>query len=189
MEEKWGVAGNVANLIRAMAALYLLNLYYRNEKYNVGTSMDTIPFDTKMGSDVFSVSLAHAEDYNFDTQVGDESINETVRTEIPSSVLIQKFTNEAYQILCKSMKEYNEESRERLMKSPEIIQFIMDNPKYKIKSLLSLAVDVGGKDFANRMLRGQSILTDIYKANMEVVLNKGQQIYPLLSEDRSEVKK
>lgn len=179
-------AGNIANLIRAMAALYILNLYYRNEKYDVGTRMNTIPFDTRMGSDIFSVSLAHAEEYNFDKQEGDESIMATVKTEIPSSVLIQKYTNNSYQMLCKSIKDYNKESKDRLLQSPEVIQFIKDNPEYKIKSMLSFAMDVGGEAFANRMLNGQSILKDIYKSNMEVVLNKGQQIYPMLSGDKDE---
>ena len=45
---------------------------------------------------------------------------------------------------------------------------------------MSFANDVGGEEFTNRMLRGQSIVRDIYKSNMEVILNKGQQIYPLI---------
>lgn len=179
-------AGNIANLIRAMAALYLLNLYYRDEKYDVGTRMNTVPFDTRMGSDIFSVPLAHAEEYDFDKQVGDESIIEAVRLEIPSSVLIQKYTNESYKMLCNSMKEYNKESKDRLLQAPETIQFIMDNPDYKIKSLLSFANDIGGEKFANRMLGGQSIVRDVYKSNMEVILNKGHQIYPLLSDTKEE---
>ena len=177
-------AGNIANLIRAMAALYLLNLYYRNEKYDVGTRMNTVPFDTRMGSDIFSVSLAHAEEYDFDRQVGDESILDVVKMDIPSSVLIQKYTNDSYIMLCNSMKEYNEESKNRLLQAPETTQFIKDNPDYKFKSLLSFANDIGGEEFANRMLSGQSIVKDIYKSNMEVILNKGQQIYPLLSDTR-----
>ena len=86
----------------------------------------------------------------------------------------------AYIMLCNSIKEYNEESKNRLLQAPETVQFIKDNPDYKFKSLLSFANDVGGEEFTNRMLRGQSIVRDIYKSNMEVILNKGQQIYPLI---------
>lgn len=179
--------GNIANLIRAMAALYILNIYYKNEKYDVGTMMNTIPFDTRMGSDIFSLSLAHAEEYNFDKHAGDESIMGDVKKEITSSVLIQKYTDESYRMLCNSIKEYNEESKTRLIQSPEAIQFIRDNPEYKIKSILSFAIDIGGEKFANQMLSGQSIVKDVYNSNMEVILNKGQQIYPSLSDEGVEM--
>lgn len=176
-------AGNIANLIRAMAALYLLNIYYRNEKYDVGTKMNTIPFDTRMGSNIFSVLLAHADEYDFDKHLGDESILACVREQISSSVLIQKYTDESYKMLCNSIKEYNEESKKRLCDSPEVLQFIEDNPDYKFKSITSFVHDVGGEEFVNRMLKGQSIVKDIYKSNMEVVINKGQEIYPLSNEE------
>ena len=174
------------NRVESLAALYLLNLYYRKERYDVGTRMNTIPFDTRMGSDIFSVSLAHAEEYDFDKQVGDEGSIEAVRMEILTSVLIQEYTDESYKMICNSLKKYNEESKERLLQSPETIQFIKDNPEYKIKSLLSFAKDVGGTEFTNRMLSGQGIVRDIYKTNMEVILNKGQQIYPTFSETEDE---
>lgn len=177
-------AGNIANLIRAVAALYLLNLYFRNQKYDVGTVMNTIPFDARMGSDIFSVSIAHAEEYDFDKQEGDESIVEAVKSEIASSVLIQKYTDDSYQILCKSVKEYTKKAKEMLCQSPEAMKFLEDNPNYKFKSILSFAKDIGGKEFVNQMLNGQNIQKDIYKSYMEVVLNKGQQIYPILSEKK-----
>lgn len=54
-------AGNIGNLKRAMAALYILNIYYRDEKFDVGTIVKADPLDARLGSEIFSVSLAHAE--------------------------------------------------------------------------------------------------------------------------------
>lgn len=176
-------AGNIANLIRAMASLYLLNIYYRNEKYDVGTLMNTMPFDTRMGSDIFSVSLAHAEKCHFTTCMSDESIVETVRDELDSAVIVQKYTDEAFKSLHRTMIEYNNSAKERLINSPEVKEFLNENPEYKFKSLLSLARDAGGESLAQKMMQGQSILSSIPKANMEVVLFKGQQLYPVLNDD------
>lgn len=170
-------AGNIANLIRAMAALYLLNVYYRDEIHAIGTRIEEIPFDARMGSKLFSVSVAHAEEYDFDKQNGDESIVDAVKMELPSSTLIQKYTDESYELLCRSMKTYSEEAKERLSKSPEVAQFIINNPEYKYKGLLAFATDVGGSSFANQLLKGQEIIKDIYKSDMIIVLNKGQSIY------------
>ena len=44
-----------------MAALYILNIYYRDEKFDVGTIVKADPLDARLGSEIFSVSLAHAE--------------------------------------------------------------------------------------------------------------------------------
>jgi hypothetical protein len=48
--------GNIKHLIRAMAALYILNLYYKNLRFELGTSL--ILSDLSFGSDVFSVTAA-----------------------------------------------------------------------------------------------------------------------------------
>jgi len=173
-------SGNIANLIRAMAALYILNIYLRNEEYSVGTVIDTTPLDTRMGSDIFSVSLAHAECCHFTSKMSDESIEDSVRQELDHSIFVQKYTDEAFTILHQAMIEYKSKSRDMLINSPEVLQFISGNPTYKIKSFLSLAQDVGGEEFANTLLKGQKIVSSIPKANMKVVLYKGQQIYPVL---------
>ena len=68
-----------------------------------------------------------------------------------------------------------------MIKEPAVISFLTSNPDYKFKTLLSLAIDAGGEDLANRMLRGQKVIDCLPKSYLEVVLNKGQQIYPELS--------
>lgn len=174
-------AGNIANLIRAMAALYVLNLYYRNEKYDVGTIMDTVPFDTRMGSDIFSVNLAHAERCRFTEEMSDESIDDAVKAELDSSVYVQKYTDEVFKSLHQAMIEYNATAKDTLIHSPEVAQFLVENPNYKFKSLLTLAQDAGGDALARKMMQGQSVLKSIPKANIEVILYKAQPIYPVLS--------
>lgn len=47
--------GNVAALFSAVAALYTLNLYYKDETFNGGTWRETIKVDLSMGSTVFSI--------------------------------------------------------------------------------------------------------------------------------------
>lgn len=166
-------SGNIGNLIRALAALYILNIYYRNKTYNIGTIINTEPFDTRMGSDVFSVLIAHAEQFNYEKL----DIEDTAKSELNAAVLIQKYTDESFKMVMKSFKEYNKEAGKRLLEAPEVIEFLKSNPEYKIKSLLSLANDAGGNELVEKIMRNQSIVTDLHKAKIEVVLNKGQKIY------------
>ena len=99
---------------------------------------------------------------------------------LSAAILPQKFTDEAFTILHQAMIEYKSKSRDMLINSPEVLQFISGNPTYKIKSFLSLAQDAGGEELANKLLKGQKIVSSIPNANMKVVLYKGQQIYPVL---------
>lgn len=49
--------GKLKYFIRALAALYILNLYYRDDKYPMGTNSNGSALDLGFGSSVFSVSV------------------------------------------------------------------------------------------------------------------------------------
>ena len=174
--------GNVGNLIRAMAALYVLNIYYRNESYMVGTVMNSVPFDNSMGSSVFSVMVAHADECHYSERMGDHSILQHVKDNLSSAVLIRKFTDDTFELAHKAMLDYEKEAIERLAHEPQVLNFLQANPQYKVKSLLSLANDAGGDQLVSKVLMGQKVVSDLPKYNLEVILNKGQQIYPELGE-------
>lgn len=79
-------AGNIGNHIRAMTALYILNIYYRDEKFDVGTIAKAEPLDACLGSEIFSVSLAHVEKCTFAEEMSDEGFDEAVKSEPDSSI-------------------------------------------------------------------------------------------------------
>lgn len=176
-------AGNIANLIRAMAALYILNLYYRNENFDGGTVLNTVPFDTRMGSDIFSISLAHAEHCQISEEMSDEGIDDSVKSELDSAVYVQKFTDDVFKLLHQSIIEYNSSAVDLLSSSPEVHDLFAVNPNYKITSLLALAQDAGGDALVRKMMRDQKISKNIMRANLEVILYKAQPIYPVLKKE------
>ena len=168
-------AGNIGNLIRAMAALYILNVYYRNESYIVGSMMQVNPFDTRMGSDLFSLSLVQAEHYNFDSLKFEGLSDEDFK----SATLIQKYTEESFSTLLKSLNMFKDEVQEKLSKSPLAQEFLSRNPNYKFKGYLHLIEDIGGEKLLNEIMKNQSIVSEMKKSQIEVVLNKGQNIYQI----------
>ncbi|PWN72366.1 hypothetical protein C1631_007150 [Chryseobacterium phosphatilyticum] len=48
--------GNLKYLIRASSALYILNIYYKDTKYNLG-HISTTSFDNSQGSQIFSIKI------------------------------------------------------------------------------------------------------------------------------------
>ena len=144
--------------------------------------MNTVPFDTRMGSDIFSIVLAHAEKCRFDKEMSDENIDDTVKAELDVAVYVQKYTENAFERLHRAMIEYNTTAKDTLIHSEEVAKFLATNPDYKYMSLLTLAKDAGGESLANKILQGQKIIKDIYKADLEIVMYRGQAIYPVLVE-------
>lgn len=49
--------GNIKHLIRALASLFILNLYYADRNYSLGTDSRAISLDNRFGSDLFSVKI------------------------------------------------------------------------------------------------------------------------------------
>ncbi|WLT37666.1 hypothetical protein NON20_18230 [Synechocystis sp. B12] len=49
--------GNLKNLIRAMAALYLLNVYYKDNRFELDKDSSGLTFDERQGSEIFSIKL------------------------------------------------------------------------------------------------------------------------------------
>ena len=55
--------GNIKHLLRAMASLFMLNLYYTDRVYTLSTDPKAAALDPRMGSDLFSVKF-HTDNIN-----------------------------------------------------------------------------------------------------------------------------
>ena len=165
--------GNIGNLIRALASLYVLNIYYRNKTYELGTILHSTPFDTRLGSDIFAASIIRADEYNFDNM----RFTNTTKDDFDTAMLIQKFKDESFnQIVC-SLKKFKEDAKEVFVSSHKTLEFIRNNPEYKFSGYLKFAKDIGGDAFVHELLQGQSVVDYIKNAQIEVVLNKQQKVY------------
>lgn len=178
-------AGNIGNLIRAMAALYLLNIYYRDESFEGGTIVAGEPFDARLGSEVFAISVAHAEECSVKDEMSDDGIAENVKKELDSCAYIQKYTEEAFSEIHKDMLESNARAVEFVMQSREIAEYLGTHPDYKIDGLVGLATDAGGIDLLRRAVHKMGFGKSLSNAKLEIVLNKDQQIYPVLGKENS----
>ncbi|MGD1902165.1 MAG: hypothetical protein ACFB9N_07995 [Geitlerinemataceae cyanobacterium] len=56
--------GNIKHFIRALAALFILNIYYKDVEYKLGNDSKATSFTTGLGSEIFSIKLHHCSNYN-----------------------------------------------------------------------------------------------------------------------------
>ncbi len=135
----------VRNLIHAMGALYLLNIYYKNEeKIYDSTRNDTT---ASLGSEVFSVEFYQA------TAMGMGLLKATGNA-FPNSVYIRKYTDQSIQIAVKEWFESNKEmfktAKDILLRKIELKEFF-DNGGVLCNENSHLILQCLGKPLLNRM--------------------------------------
>ncbi len=66
--------GNIWNCINALAALFILNIYYRNETYNLTSLSEANSFDDTLGSKLFRIIISKWEQFSGAMTVDEQSI-------------------------------------------------------------------------------------------------------------------
>ncbi|KAA6339450.1 hypothetical protein EZS27_012616 [termite gut metagenome] len=166
--------GNIENLIKAMGALYLLNIYYRNDHFNLGIESRKEKFDYSLGSEVFSIKSDYVA---FNDISGDIDMSMNYK----ECVYIEKYTDDAYQGIVLSSRNDWEKQKKALIESTEFKDFISKNPNYSFKSnqFITVCREIGGDEFMRKMhqIKNDSIRLYI-NSPKEVILNKNTKVYP-----------
>lgn len=200
-------AGNIGNLIRAMAALYVLNLYKKEDNPEEQASGGT--FDMSRGSDLFSVKSFVATSLKMDEHMNDGSIIIPVKCKrqecIDESVYIDRYTKESFLELHRNHMKDSEITMKNIIESAELQNYLQEHVEDKEIPLSEICIKCGedlerkrlniGADTVNIVEEdrekikqaGINMLCKIFsfyyttqgeKAKRELVLNKLQQIYP-----------
>lgn len=56
--------GNIDNLFLALGALFILNIYYKNQSFYLGKDGNLTDFDLSLGSSIFSITFHKEESFN-----------------------------------------------------------------------------------------------------------------------------
>lgn len=101
--------GNIGNLLQALGALYILNIYYRNAKFETMADKDASNIDWGLGSEIFSVKVSH--------ESGGES-NETVyvkKADYDECIYIVKHIDETAKAFMTVMQRVNKQIHDQTL--------------------------------------------------------------------------
>ena len=171
------------NLLQALGALYILNLYYGYEKTDIGrVYLCDRSFDNRVGSEIFSseyysatvleMSLSTMNDSNI-IGLSDESLDK--------AVFIVKYDDKSFE---KMHRDYCLDQRvtiERFNQSDEIADFLSSHPEYREKSVNEICMAAGGEKLLRAILCLDHALRD-KDLRLEAVVNKHGPIYPEVTE-------
>lgn len=168
--------GNVGNLIQALGALYILNIYYRDAKFDTVADKDASDIDWGLGSDLFSVKVSH--------EVSGASNDKIYvkKADYDECIYLVKRTDETGRVIMKLLQNVNKQIEEQLVK--EVMQSM--DAKHEagelpndIESQKAIALALGDEkrgDIMGRVLKkeGPAIYNAMQRLQFEAVLNKQQ---------------
>lgn len=170
--------GTVRNLIHVMAALYILNIYYKDKIISVGNNPDL--FDNRVGSDIFSVLYYRADGVTMTSKIGDFIISNR-RDNLEEYTYIIRYDNNTVENMYENFRKDAEISRNKFEHSKEVYDYLDSNQNYEIESIEKTCIDMGREDLIEEFKYWQNSL-NFTDCRYEAILNKNEVIYPDLEE-------
>lgn len=201
----------VGNLISAMAALFLLNVYFAED--SLKEKRPSTIFDGSFGSEVFTVNKYSATGLNMGPVMSDANIynfSEDSSTRETATV-IEKYTDKSFKSMYSAYLKDSDATIENLKNSPLVKDYYERHPEQiePNMNIVELCMKIGEEqarknfqvpfdqelteDQKNRLWDfQQTVLSSIVsfrntrsseKTVTEYILNKGQNIYPTLTRD------
>lgn len=167
----------IKNLLHALGALYILNLYYKDDvhKLSANDSAKHV-LDKELGSEIFAVTYADATEVTICDDMTDNSINEMQKKKLETSICIIKYSNDVWKEIHKEWEESNNRIFTRAMNSPEVREYLAKHPDYKANTIVDLLNNAGGIELVRKVMSG-GFGKSILNGQREIVMNKAQVIY------------
>lgn len=168
---------NIRNLIHALGALYVLNLYYLDKNFDLGTTNNPMSvFDSSMGSSIFSaLTLDATINIKMGAEHDEDIISEEIKDRQPSAIYILRYKKEHWERINNAIKEDKDIMIQSILQSEEVHNYIQNNKKASGDNqdigILEIAYKVLGQDFYKNFAK------ELNNGQKEAVLNKGEPIY------------
>ncbi len=168
------------NLLHALGALYILNLFYKNERTDIGrVYLSDYSFDNRAGSDLFSAFTYSATSLSMSNHMDDSCINPSLNEKIDDAIFIIKYENKSFEEMHKCFCLDEKETKRRFNNNSKISQFLIEHPEYKDKSINEICMEAGGINLLMQIICFDHTIQE-KNLRMEAVINKNNSIYPEL---------
>lgn len=155
---------NLKHLIRAMAALYLLNIYYNDNYYLLEKDSSGVNFDRNIGSTIFSIKL------HTNISISD-GINYLKNNDFDESTYLLKPTDETRNAVQKELKELKEKINERNQTN------LLENIKKQLAD-----TQITHKEEISKMIKSlaenkkQELAEQVVKENAQILKNASEGV-------------
>lgn len=171
----------VENLLNALGALYILNLYFKDESFWYESPIkDRREYNAVRDSIVFSPQICDATHISMGCDMGDSKNDEIKNLPLENAIYIIKFREDAFRSIHQAMCGDNLKAVLDIRKSPQYLEYIEQHPDEKDKGISYVTSKIGA-DISRYFFHGEFARTFAQvQKHQEVILNKHHSIYPEL---------
>ena len=151
-------------------------------KYNTDNTLVYLNdhnFDNRVGSEIFSAHYCKATGLSLCPNMNDSCISPPLGDELDKSIYVIKYDDKSFKEIHKNICLDNQITIERLKKSSEIKNFLIEHPEHIGKSINEICMAAGGRNLLTRIVCYQHTIQG-KRTRMEAMLNKHSGIYPEL---------
>ena len=158
--------GNLKNLVRAMASLYVLNIYFKDEVYELGRDSQASNFQINLGSNLFSIKLHKWLSY-------DGQHNYGKKEDFDECIYLTRYTEETLNRNRETLDEMFKKQHELFIRHPKLIKYLETNKLENYKGQ-NLTYDILGKDDYNKLIHisSEKQIKVSNSSKFEAILNK-----------------
>lgn len=168
------------NLLHALGALYILNLYNRDERTDIGrVYLNDHNFDNRAGSELFSAYYCQATGLSMQSHMDDSCITPPLGDELGKAIYIIKYDEASFKEMHRNFCLDDRITVERFQNSVEIRSYLRDHPECTGQSINEICMAVGGVNLLSRIVCLKNTMNE-KNTRMEALLNKHEGIYPEL---------
>lgn len=174
----------LGNLINALGALYILNLYYSEESFweeKPIKGLREYTYDSK----IFTPFVFDATNISFGDITNSQSVNVENNIPIDDCVYIKRLTDTAFRTCHEEFCKFEIRTVLKVKQSKEYEEYRKKHPEVEKMSMPELVPLLGGR-FIPIYAQDAKVLFDAFKltvVNKEVSLNKNDPFYPELTKD------
>lgn len=171
---------SIENLLNALGALYILNLYNMSERIDIGrVYLSDHVFDNRAGSELFSAHYCRATTVSMKQHMDDSCIVSLPDDELDKAIFVVKYNDKSFVEMHKNYCLDSQITFDRFSNSTEIRSFLKEHPEYNEKSINEICLAAGGDRLFAQIICFQN-QTKQRDTRMEALLNKHNGIYPEL---------
>lgn len=158
--------GNIKHLLRALGALFILNLYFKDEVHNFENDSKATSFPINMGSDIFAIKLHKWFSYG-------SSYNYGKNEDFDECVYLTKYTDDSLEKKRQATEEMMSKQSELFLRHPKFLEYIKTND-IKDYNGQNLMWDVLGEDDYLNIIRiaSQKPMEVFKSTEYEAIINK-----------------
>ena len=175
--------GNIKNLIQALGALYILNLYYLDKQVDLGATTTPVElFDSRMGSVIFSSSIADATiNVSIGAYPGEDVITDELKEKCKNAINIIRYKMDSWKRINQAFRDDYDKLMKSMEESGALAKYVQEHPDEFSDNhnefILSLADKVLGSDYVSTHNSLMNAGREVIRGEKEAYLNKNEPIY------------